>query len=341
MFKNLTMVHLNDLDNTVAELLSSREAFDNFCFNNTPRDPESMVPSVTGIEPISPFLLDMLFSYELKFSEMFLPIKLVTFSRVIDNNAVKLAVKRRVAEIQKQFERKVLKKEIADLKHEIIAKMLPNAPIKETVCLGYICGNGWVYIGAIGKAADEFLKFFGITRSQYTTAYDIVNDSFFTHSNTERDISVNIVSKYMLNRVIFPSSLTMDIEDMFFDVEDLFVFEATGNFGYNLKSETVAVKNEELEEISDATEERWCRADFNYVELDNQDYRFTLLSDLTFKGVEAIVQLEDGDDAESSVAIHRTRIRQMKDLLEKVSSDILEANSDRYLPIYKVVAEDE
>lgn len=322
MFKNLTIFKFDplNLDNhtdinmmlgnyqdTATEMLEAHQ----------PSDPVAEQIMRRGWLPLNPLLVEMATTGNV--DHRFLPLSMIIRQRAIDNGAVDLAVRRKIANIQQAESRIVGKKEKTQIKDEILFEMIPKAPVKEKRINGYVCANGHILVDAVGKAAEDYISF--------------VRESVGKLAALQLDIAIpadeimdvkptsQLIHQYVL-RAINNEHFNFD------DVAEQFQFKFTNTFAFINDKEQFAVRDCTSDTLSSAEFYRrvrdgrvvWCN-------FDNAEVEFRLMSDLSLKAIKfTALDFEHTNDQEATVGAHRMQIQVYNKLVNNIIAEIELAN---------------
>lgn len=216
----------------------------------------------------------------------FLPIIQLIRQRAIDSAAVKCEVARKVKAIEEAERRKVGRREIQGLKDEVLMGLIPQAPIKEKTVSGFVTSNGYILVGATGKAAEDWLSFLREVLGSL---------SCLPAYGDEADYQVTPAVLELLTR----KYLEPDETD--------FIYEPSGSFMFELHGgERVDIRNCNEATYTDELHGRLRHGIVNWCGFESEDIEFRLTSNFELKSIKLNIQPElSEEDAHLSAAWYR------------------------------------
>lgn len=219
-------------------------------------------------------------------SRSFLPITQVNYIKAVDAAAVKCEVERKVKKIKAEEGRNVGRREKADIKDEIIQRLLPNAPVKQKNVQAFLTSDGYILIDATGKQAEEFLEHLR----------DALG-SLPCRPFGEKELGG--VTTFVRNHLEFAYGNGMDVDTQ---------FQMTGSFCLTIGLEKIAIQNcdeatmeeELLHRLTRHSFPKWCE-----FRTENATFRLTDAFQLKSIRLELEYEPENEDDGQLSAAWYR------------------------------------
>lgn len=312
MFKNLTVFKFNPHQSEATEDVFILSCGPTDLMSETPpRDPTNLELMTQGWLPVPKLALQMV-TASLLIKERFLPLTMVIRQRAIDNAAVKLAVKRAVDLIQKEQNRAVGRKERLEITEDILIDMIPRAPIKEKMVCGYFCGNGYILIDAVGKAAEDYMSFLRTSLGGSLACERVTVKETAFHNYSLKTIKDEYVE--------------------WDEIEAAFEFGGSFSFLDGTRVEQITIQNCNSSTMQGDFMSRIEGGYITWCDFDNKEVSFRLMSDLSIKKL----NFEDMDFEESeadsqdgyNVARHRLEIKTYIALVEKILAEIVAVVGD-------------
>lgn len=217
----------------------------------------------------------------------FLPITQVVYTKAMDGAAVKCEVDREVKRIKQDQGRNVGRRELQDIKDEIIFGLLQNAPVKAKHTRAFLTSDGYILIDATGKQAEDFL-------SHLRDALGSLPVRQFAQKELR---AINTFVK----RAIEDRYLAGMNEDS--------TFEVTGSFCFALGNEKITIQNGEEETVSDQLFDRIRKpiASAKWCEFKTEHDTFRITDTFQLKGIKLELEYEPENEDEEpiSAAWHR------------------------------------
>ncbi len=206
----------------------------------------------------------------------FLPLTQVIRERVIDNGAVKFEVNERVKTIFAIDGRRCGRKELQQIKEEVIQSMLKDAPIREKRVFGIVTSMGKILVGATGKAAEDYIAYIkSLFGEGHIRTWPADIGSWSPHLEIDQDD----FDSYRLT-----GFGRKQIEWFDQDSEEEVVFTATGSFQCSQGTERFAVSGAKKETV-DQLMDRVARSYVDFIELNHEHAVFKLTANLELKSI--------------------------------------------------------
>ncbi len=297
MFKNLSLYKYTSVDeevpNSAFKTVTSFDDASLLIYLYEPRDPSPVSFSCSGIHPVDLLMLEQSTNV-LTNNFTFVPLTQVKRERVIDSSAVNFEVNKRIKRIEHDTSRTVSRKEITNIKDEVVASMLGKAPIKEKRVRGVITSHGDILVDAVGKVAEDYINFI---RSLFS---DIHISIFELKMDGDQGQILNAFSHTII------SDFDPEMEEE--DIERVNPFYSNASFQFEIGEEKITVNNGSTQTLDETLMDRLNIGTMKWLGLSSEHSTFRLTSDLRLKSIKLHdfeYEPESDDEGVLSAAYHR------------------------------------
>lgn len=327
MFKNLSMWRwqLNpegeDAQNDTSLLRTNlrNSAFaKNLIEINPPENPGPGQLKKSGLAPVDDLIIEQCVHVSLH--QCFLPLTQVIRERVIDNGAVKFEVEQRVKQIFMIDGRRVGRKELIDIKDEVIQSMLKDAPIREKRVFGIVTSTEKILVNATGKAAEEYINY---VKSLFGDGNVRVRPAELLTWNPDCGVEPDMEDLFYLTE--FAQDLLLNDDE-----ESEKPFVSADSFCFQNATEQFAVHNAK-EKTVDNLAERIKDSDLNWIEIECEHAVFKLNNCMNLKSIklqDLEYTPENDEETGLSAAYYRFYLNFFINLFDTIVTEVAKVNQE-------------